>query len=128
MSCHEKSRCVLDDRKTVEEPRLAEENGEDAVVHRIAGKSIETDYDQLFRRIDRRECALTGSEEGPDASEEHDASEENEAGSGQRRNRESRKMEAIRSLENAKGNVDRHCSREENDEEECAQGEDRLHG
>jgi phage terminase Nu1 subunit (DNA packaging protein) len=42
---------VLEKVKTEEEPRLAEEEADDAVVHRVSGKAVKTGNDEEARRI-----------------------------------------------------------------------------
>ena len=47
-----------------------EDEGDDTVVHRVAGESIEASDHQEARRIDGSESALSCGEEVPDAAEE----------------------------------------------------------
>ena len=66
----EHQECVLEQRHATQEPRLAQDECENAVVHGISGKAIETRYDEHSRRVDGCESALALGEEVPDAAEQ----------------------------------------------------------
>ena len=73
-------KCVLSQTDAPEEPRLREDEGDDAVVHRVAGESIQTSDNKEAWGIDRGESALACGEEVPDAPEEDKSTGDGEDG------------------------------------------------
>jgi len=71
---------VLSQTDAPEEPRLREDEGDDAVVHRVAGESIQTSDNKEAWGIDRGESALACVEEVPDAPEEDKSTGDGEDG------------------------------------------------
>ena len=69
---------VLEDRRATEEPRLAQENCENTVVHGVTGVAIQTTDNEVTRRIDGCQCALPSNEEVPDATKEDAETDERE--------------------------------------------------
>lgn len=64
--------CVREQGRTAEEPCLAEEDSENAVVHRIPRVAVQTRDDEIPGWINRREGAFARSEEVPDTPEVDD--------------------------------------------------------
>ena len=62
---------VLKQRDAVKEPRLAQEHGENAVIHRVPRKSIQPADYEARRRIDWRERPATRREKIPDTAKQH---------------------------------------------------------
>jgi hypothetical protein len=62
---------VLEKVKTGEEPGLAEEEADDAVVHRVSGEAVKTGDDEAARRVKGGESAATCGKELPNAREEN---------------------------------------------------------
>ena len=83
---------VLENGSVTEEPRLAQENGENAVVHGVPSVAIQATYDELTRWIDRRQCAFAPGEEVPDAAKKNDDTGEDENAGRHRGNAEGGKM------------------------------------
>jgi len=90
-------------RGAVEEPRLAHEDCEDAVVHGISGVTIKTADDKVARRIDWCEGALASREEVPDAAEQDESAEKDQGGSRDRGSTDRRNTQLVGREEQGRG-------------------------
>src|SRR5215218_1670508 len=123
---HEES--VLKQSGAAKEPRLAQEDRENAVVHGIPREAIEAANDEEPRRIERCQGAAAGGQEVPHAEKEDGSAEQGEATSQQGGGRKTGNGKLLRSSENAQRDVPRHGAGYEDQEEERPQREKGLHG
>lgn len=105
MEEEEHQECVLEQRHATEEPRLAQDECENAVVHGISGKAIETRYDEHSRRVDGCESALALGEEVPDAAEQDDCTGDGEDAGTDRGEAQFGNTQPVRGAEYAERNV-----------------------
>ena len=92
---------VLEDGCATEKPCLAQQNGQNAVVHGVTGVTVKAAYDEMPRWIDWRQCAFAPGKEVPDAAEMHDDAGEGEDAGRNRGATEFRQMKAARSEEDS---------------------------
>ena len=78
MECDGNEERVREDGHVTEEPNLAEEDGENSVVHGVTGIAIQPARNEVARWIDRSQRAFAASEEVPDAAKENGDSNKNQ--------------------------------------------------
>ena len=115
-------------RGAVEEPRLAHEDCEDAVVHGISGVTIKTADDKVARRIDWCEGALASREEVPDAAEQDESAEKDQGGSRDRGSTDRRNTQLVGREEHSIRHVASDEAWQKCHEEQCSDREEELHG
>ena len=115
-------------RGAVEEPRLAHEDCEDAVVHGISGVTIKTADDKVARRIDWCEGALASREEVPDAAEQDESAEQDQGGSRDRGSTDRRNTQLVGREEHSIRHVASNDAWQKCHEEQCSDREEELHG
>jgi len=123
----EDEKCVLDQSDGPEEPRLAEDKGDDAVVHGVASEAIQTSDDKESRWINGSESALACSEEVPDAPEEDQGAGYGEDACGDGGDAKAWNEKAVRGSEDAERNVAGHRTGQQQDEEESSKCEEEPH-
>jgi hypothetical protein len=114
----EHQECVLEQRHAAEEPRLADDQSDDAVVHGISGKAIKTGYDEDSRSVDGCESALALGEEVPDAAKQDDRTGDGEDACTDRGRAELGETQTVRGAEYPEGNVAGYGAGQQQDEED----------
>src|SRR5882672_10454330 len=123
----EDEKCVLDQSDAPEEPRLAEDKGDDAVVHGVAREAIQPLDDKEPWGIDGSESALACVEEIPDASEEDQGAGYGEDACADGGEAKAWNEKAVRGLEDAEWDVAGHRTGQQQDEEESSKCEEEPH-
>ena len=123
----EDEKCVLDQSDAPEEPRLAEDKGDDAVVHGVAREAIQPLDDKEPWGIDGSESALACGEEVPDAPEEDQGAGYGEDACADGGEAKAWNEKAVRGSEDAEWDVAGHRTGQQQDEEESSKCEEEPH-
>jgi hypothetical protein len=118
---------VLEDGRATEKPCVAQQNGQNAVVHGVTGVTVKTAYDEMPRWIDWRQCAFAPGKEVPDAAKQNDDTDESENARCDGSKTKSRNMEPARCEEYSIGHVAGHDAWQKRHEDQRSDSEKSLH-
>src|SRR4051812_8132496 len=127
MEDHKHQDSVLKQSRASEKPRLAHQDCNDAVVHRVAGEPIESANHQELRRIERRQRSAARHQKIPDTTQEHRKPKHRQTRRQENAGRQTRSDELSRCSQDSPGNISSHSARYENQDEKRPDCEEEPH-